>query len=434
MAKVRRSALAVGVLIALFGGGSSPAVAEPDPPVAQEAPTLAPAAIGEPSTLVAVAPVRIADTRSAIGGVQGPVAGDTTIDIQVIGAGGVPAGATSVVLNVTAVDPQAGGYFTVFPSLTTRPDASNLNFVPGKTVANLVIARIGTNGKVSLYNFGGPAHVLFDVTGYFVAGTTAGRFYPFVPARAFDTRTSPRINGVVAPIGQASVLNLTLRNELPATSHFAAVLVNITATRASAGGYLTVYPTGDVLPTSSNLNFKAGQTVANAVIVKLGPTANNGAAITIFNAFGTTDVIVDVLGYFDDGTTPAGLTTPTAFRPLDQPSRVYNTRITPGPFGPTETRFVPVAGAGGAPGGAIGVVLNATATAATAGSYLSVWPAGLTQPTVSSINWGPGETVPNFVGVAVLPVGGTAGQLAIYNDAGFVDVLVDVTGYFYPVP
>ena len=436
MVKVWRSALAVGVLIALFGGGSSPVAADPDAVAAPAATALAPAAIGDPSTLVAVAPLRIADTRTAIGGVQGPVAGDTTIDIQVIGAGGaagVPAGATSVVLNVTAVDPQTTGYFTVFPTGTTRPDASNLNFVAGKTVANLVIARIGTGGKVSLYNFGGAAHVLFDVTGYFVAGTAAGRFYPFVPARAFDTRTSPRINGVVAPIGQAGVLNLTLRNELPATSHFAAVLVNITATRSTAGGYLTVYPTGDVLPTSSNLNFKAGQTVANAVIVKLGPTSNNGAAITIFNAFGNTDVIIDVLGYFDDGTTPTGLTTPTAFRPLDQPSRVYNTRITPGPLGPNETRFVPVAGAGGAPAGAIGVVLNATATGATAGSYLSVWPAGLTQPTVSSINWGPGETVPNFVGVAVLSGGGTAGQLAIYNDAGSVDVLVDVTGYFYPV-
>jgi hypothetical protein len=420
-------------LIALFGAGSSPVVADSDPVVAQAPTTLAPAAIGDPSTLVPVTPVRIADTRGALGGVPGPIAGDTTIDIQVIGQGGVPAGATSVVLNVTAVEPQAGGFFTVFPTGTTRPDASNLNFVPGKTVANLVIARIGTGGKVSLYNFGGPAHALFDVTGYFVAGTAAGRFYPFVPARAFDTRSSPRVNGVIAPIGQAGVLNLTLSNELPATSHYAAVLVNITATRASAGGYLTVYPTGDVLPTSSNLNFKAGQTVANAVIVKLGPTSNNGASITIFNAFGTTDVIVDVLGYFDDGTAPTGLTTPTAFRPLDQPSRVYNTRITPGPFGPTETRFVPVAGAGGAPGGAIGVVLNATATGATTGSYLSVWPAGLTQPTVSSINWGPGETVPNFVGVAMLSTGGTAGQLAIYNDAGSVDVLVDVTGYFYPV-
>jgi hypothetical protein len=127
------------------------------------------------------------------------------------------------------------------------------------------------------------------------------------------------------------------------------------------------------------------------------------------------------------------LATPTAFRPLDQPSRVYNTRVTPGPFGANETRFVPVAGAGGAPAGAIGVVLNATVTGTTAGSYLSVWPAGLTQPTVSSLNWGPGDTVPNFVGVAVLPSGGTGGQLAIYNDAGAADVLVDVTGYFYPV-
>ncbi|MEO5840973.1 MAG: hypothetical protein ABIQ73_10015 [Acidimicrobiales bacterium] len=108
MAKLRRGALAVGIVVALFGGGNSPVAAASDPVIAPAAAPLAPAAIGEPSTLVAVAPARIADTRSAIGGMQGPVAGDTTIDIQVIGAGGVPDGATSVVLNVTAVDPQTG--------------------------------------------------------------------------------------------------------------------------------------------------------------------------------------------------------------------------------------------------------------------------------------------------------------------------------------
>jgi len=44
---------------------------------------------------------------------------------------------------VTAAAPQGGGYFTIFPSLTTRPSSSSLNVVPGVTVANLVIARIG---------------------------------------------------------------------------------------------------------------------------------------------------------------------------------------------------------------------------------------------------------------------------------------------------
>jgi len=113
--------------------------------------------------------------------------------------------------------------------------------------------------------------------------------------------------------------------------------------------------------------------------------------------------------------------------------RAYNTRVTSGPFGPHETRFINIGGAGGAPPGALGAVFNATATATTADSYLSVWPPILPQPNVSSLNWAAGETVPNFVGVFIASGGGAAGQVAIYNDAGTTDILLDIAGYFYPV-
>ena len=431
--KSRRIALAIGMIAALLAGGGEPASGAT---AVSAAPVIAPAAIGAPSTFIPVQPARIVDTRSGLGGTQGPVLGEATVDFQVIGLGGVPAAATSVVLNVTAVNPETSGFFTVFPTGAPRPDASNLNFVGAKTVANLVIARVGAGGKVSVYNYGGRADVLFDVTGYFVAGTTAGRFFPLPPLRIFDSRRNPSLNGTVAPIGHGGVLSLVANNQHPATSHYAAALVNITATNASAGGYLTVYPFGDPLPASSNLNFKAGQTVANAVIVKLGPAPPNGAAVNIFNAFGSTDVVVDLLGVFDDGITPigiSGVTGPTAFRALDQPERIFSTRVTGGLFGPRETRVANVAGARGAPAGARAVVLNATVAATTEASFLSMWPAGLLPPPVSSLNWGPGETVPNFVGVALPFFGATTGQLAIYNDAGSTDVLLDVSGYFYPV-
>ena len=77
--------------------------------------------------------------------------------------------------------------------------------------------------------------------------------------------------------------------------------------------------------------------------------------------------------------------------------------------------------------------MNATATNTTAPSYLTIWPSNLSQPTVSSVNWGPGETVPNFVGSFVASNGPSAGALSVYNDAGSADVIFDVTGYFYPV-
>ena len=435
MRKLGRSALIVAVVVASFGGSLiTEAGAASSGPSSAAAHPLAPAAIGDPSTFVSLAPQRIVDTRDGTGGVQGPLANESTTSFQVIGAGGVPTGATSVVLNVTAVDPEGTGFFTVFPSGSPRPDTSNLNVVAGKNVANLVVARIGADGKVNLYNFGGRAHVIFDVTGYFVSGTGAGRFNALVPARRFDSRINQNSNGTIVPIGQAGTFTLALVGQLPSASHWSSVLVNITATNATAGGFFTVYPAGDTLPKASNLNFTAGQTVANAVIVKVGPTPAANSGITIFNAFGTTDFIVDILGVFDDGTTPAGLSNPLTFRALDQPERVFSTRVTGGPIGAREVRFANVTGAGGAPPGAGGVIGNATVTATTGGSYLSIWPAGLTQPTVSSINWSSGDTVPNLIGVGlVMGAGGTAGQLAFYNDAGSTDVLFDVAGYFYPV-
>jgi len=67
--------------------------------------------------------------------------------------GGVPAtGVSAVVLNVTVTQPTTGSFLTVYPSGTTRPLASSLNFVAAQTVPNLVVAKVGADGKVGVYN------------------------------------------------------------------------------------------------------------------------------------------------------------------------------------------------------------------------------------------------------------------------------------------
>ncbi|MDP1804975.1 MAG: hypothetical protein Q8K72_07410, partial [Acidimicrobiales bacterium] len=86
------------------------------------------------------------------------------------GAGGVPVGgATAVVLNVTVTEPTAGSFLTAWPTSENRPVASNLNFVAGQTIPNLVIAKIGTGGKVTIYNNLGSTVVVADVQGWFTA-------------------------------------------------------------------------------------------------------------------------------------------------------------------------------------------------------------------------------------------------------------------------
>ena len=87
------------------------------------------------------------------------------LTLQVSGGGGVPAGATGAVLNVTVTEPDGGGFVTVYPCDVTRPTASNLNFSAGQTVPNLVSTRLDASGRVCLYSTS-TTHLVADVAGY----------------------------------------------------------------------------------------------------------------------------------------------------------------------------------------------------------------------------------------------------------------------------
>ena len=127
--------------------------------------------------LTSLTPARLLDTRAGAGTVDGQFSGggamraQAVLDLIVSGRGGVPASAAAVVLNVTAVLPSAAGYVTVWPSGFSQPNASNLNLAPGQTRPNLVIAAIGSNGKVSLFNSTGTTDIVVDVLGWLAPGS-----------------------------------------------------------------------------------------------------------------------------------------------------------------------------------------------------------------------------------------------------------------------
>ncbi|MGZ4702298.1 MAG: hypothetical protein ACXV98_13895, partial [Ilumatobacteraceae bacterium] len=76
-----------------------------------------------------------------------------TLNLTVVGRGGVPAtGVGAVALNVTVTNPTAFSYLTVWPAGTDRPLASNLDYLAGQTIPNMVIVPVGANGQVSIYN------------------------------------------------------------------------------------------------------------------------------------------------------------------------------------------------------------------------------------------------------------------------------------------
>src|SRR3989442_37290 len=78
--------------------------------------------------------------------------GWNTAAISVTGLGGVPVSAKGVVLSATVTEGTGAGYVTVWPSDAPRPTASSLNFIPGQTVANLVLVKVPPSGFVNVYN------------------------------------------------------------------------------------------------------------------------------------------------------------------------------------------------------------------------------------------------------------------------------------------
>jgi len=241
---------------------------------------------------VALTPARITDTRSGSGlpNAGSKLGAGGSLDIQVTGAGGVPStGVSAAILNVTVTNTTAASFLTAWRSGTTRPTASNLNWVAGQTVPNRVIVPVSASGMVSVYNQVGAADVIVDVSGYFTDATAAGKlFVPQIPTRIADTRGH-------ATLGPAGTFTLQVAGAFGVPATASAVILNVTVTNTTRPGFLTVYPSTATRPTTSDLNWTAGLTVPNLVVATVG----SSEAISFYNSAGSTDVVVDLLGYFN---------------------------------------------------------------------------------------------------------------------------------------
>jgi len=382
-----------------------------------------------------VAPYRVLDTRTGPQGVPSGIAdpGETiTVDVTAVGGSGVPAtGVSAVVVNATVTQPTAGSFLTVYPSGDEMPLASNLNFVAGQTVPNLVTVGVGPDGNVKVYNAVGQTHVIFDIVGWYGGPTSGSRFNPLSPARILDTRIGQ--GAPAAPVGQNATITVDVTNVggvPPMSSGVTAVVLNTTVTQPTMGSFLTVYPaaTPDVRPTASNLNFLGGQTVPNLVIVKVGVGGANDGKVKVYNAVGSTHVIFDVVGWYDD-------TDGFVFNALS-PSRFLDTRTTPQgvPAGKVQQGNPGIVTVDvtkeSVPATATGVIVNTTVTAPTQPSYLTVYPSDVSPPTASNLNFLTGQTIPNLVMVKT----GLDGQVKAFNAVGQVHVIMDCVGYFAAVP
>ena len=382
-------------------------------------------------------PARVLDTRKRVGvTTTTPIGSGKFIDLQVTTRGGVPAtGPGTVVLNVTAVNPTSQGYLTVFPTGTARPQASSVNFNAHWVGANLVTVRLGTAGKVRIFNASGSTHVVADVLGYYHGSSSTatdpdsyGGFHSIEPLRLLDTRSTDLWDGTPLDAGFAVETAFTFENP-DLDRRIKAFAVNVTVTRPAAAGFLAAWVGDDSTPTTSTVNFTKGRTVANMAIVPTQvctfctaePTARS---IGVWNAsVGASHIIVDLVGVFFDNS----ISDAWRFTPLAKPTRIVDSRIGQGLAGNlgagdvgTVVTPAPVAGFN-----TMAVVTNTTAAKPTKNTVLTLWANDDSPlPGVSNLNPYAGQLVSAMTMTQVW----AENDFRVHNAAGTTPVVIDVAG------
>lgn len=376
------------------------------------APNAAAASTG-PSDVVPIAPVRLWDSRpSQPRGTAGVAAGALqpwgVVRIPVDGTPGLAGGAKAIVLNITATGVAGAGYVAVWPCGSGRPPTSNLNVARGEDTANQVTVAVNSTRSVCVSS-SVATHLVVDANAY-VPSTSAVR--AFAPYRAWDTRR----NGGGGRVAAGGVLRVWIGGSHGLPVGAGVALVNVTATAALGGGYLTIYPCAAGAPKASALNFRRGEHRANAAWVRL----DTSGAMCIRSSVAA-HLVVDVSGYAP--LRASGVTTVV-------PDRLVDSRASQGISGPVPAGRTVAFGAGDltdAQGYRGLLLLNVTVTGQRQAGHVTVWPCGRSAPNASSINFAALRNRANAVAVAP----GREGRVCIRSSVT-THVVVDANGYVNP--
>lgn len=368
---------------------------------------------------VPTTPTRIVDTRDGTGGSgRRPLASGESIRVPATDLAGLPSGASAVVANVTVARSSASTHLTLSPSGTPRPEVSTVNGRPGAAVANATVMALGDGGAFDVFNANGDTDVVIDVFGY-LSAQSGQPVEPVDPYRLLDTRTG--VGGVSGRVGrnQRVELHVAGRGGVPTTG-VTSVAVNVTVAAPTSRGHLVTGASGQPLPSTSNVNFQASQTVPNLVFCEVG---TNGK-ISLLPFCESAHLIVDVFAWF--GPAASGL-----LRSVD-PVRLLDTRSGLGAperqVGAIHFVRLQVANRAAVPREATAALLNVTAVGAKRPLHVTVWPSESPTPTSSNLNVRDGRPVANLVLCRL----GPSGQLDISSPISHVDVIADVLGFVGP--
>jgi hypothetical protein len=312
-------------------------------------------------------------------------------EVVVAGRAGIPGQAGAVSLQVTITNPHRAGFATAYPCGTQRPTASNINFPPGESRSNLVLVPVGAAGKVCVYTHA-PADVVVDVFGSFPSN---GGWRTISPHRLRDTRSTGQV-------GAGQVVRVPVAGHGGVHGSATSASLSLTAVNARTPGYLTAFPCGEPVPTTSNLNYGAGAASANLSLVRLG-----GGEVCIYS-HATTDVIVDVTGWTDRSDVFSAGTS----------SRLFDSRSSGQRRGAGSVSRVRVGSGKGA------AVLNITAAQSGRNGFLSAYPCSGTVPKTSNVNFQAGLARSNLVVMSP----DAAGDICVFASAE-THVVVDHLGW-----
>lgn len=387
-------------------------------------------------TFYGLSPKRLLDTRKS--GARQPLAAGSTTTLTLAGFNGIPStGASAVVINLTAVTTTSQGYFTVYPSGASRPTASSINFPAGWTGANMVTVPLGADGKLKLYNYGGPAHAIVDVLGWYAKddsvqatqgmGTLFWTTSSGDPERRYDSRTDPE----GAFVGGTSI---EFDDDWATTADAAAVqsyVVNVTAVDATGSGVITLWQGGATpKPTVSTVNYTKGTIAPNMAVVPAGHYNSLRTGFMLQNTgSGSVHVVVDLVGYYLSDQTEG-----MRFVPRATPKRLVDTRKPLGPdtvltgaFG-TSPRTIDATSV--TTSGSYLLVANTTGVKPTTRTYLTAWSGENPRPSASNLNINAGVVRSASTYAPLRNISGPPEErtFAVYNNAGSMHLVIDVAG------
>ncbi|WP_042390202.1 right-handed parallel beta-helix repeat-containing protein [Streptacidiphilus melanogenes] len=369
-------------------------------------------------TFRAVPPARILATWNGLGAPKAPMPSRHALRLKVDGVGGIPSsGVTEVVMNLTATSATSGGSLTAYQDGTALPGTTSLTVTPGRTTQSLVTVPVSPSGYVDLYTSAVGAQLSADVQGFFTS-TSNGQPFQSQSEHVLDTSTG--LNTTKSPLAAGHSVTLNAWRQMAMPVGLAGIVLDVTASGASAAGSVTVHAGSTSTPYEATLHVVPGQTVSNLVVV---PIDNEGDILVTNSGGGSLQVSADVEGYY--GEAPA----PTTLFPLT-PSRMLDTRYAigapKGQLGAGRVLRLRAAGLAGIPAGAKTVLLNLTALNASVATSVTAYADGATRPAGAALQAGPG--LPSTVLVEA-PIG-SDGYVDLYNRAGSVDLLADVVGYY----